>query len=379
MPIQKPQHNKAVQMTQPTQEQAQQNVDTLTQGTQMSHFTTDKIVFPTESQNHSVEIQDDPRFGRYMIAQDDEILKRSFNPRNSVLRANFEHSCISWYKEILKAHDPNGIFSFHTGNYRKCLGVLSLNAEKLPPQFAKLNTTIVQVGVFTDSNDDDLEETHTHWFSKSMRDDRIIAQLLKEYFGRQSKTKVSYSLREIEAELKDALRFLKGHLPLYITLQILDVPLIKVRKNSGNVWAMFDKSTGSYLTENPYTLTDPSDDDLVETNAHWFSKMQHGDQEFAEFEKQIIKLVKAFQNTHDFLDILAEDWSIPKGNSSLNEKIYEFLESNHPEDDDGFKKIMGNLFCKVEDFDVLDLNKWLPVHIQAYRIDKKAEPYYIFE
>lgn len=88
-----------------------------------------------------------------------------------------------------------------------------------------------------------------------MRNDRID-DLLIDFFRRQGKTKVSYSLREIEAELKDGLGILKTAQPLYMALQTLDVPLTKVRKNSGNVWVMCDKSTGTLLTENPYAKID---------------------------------------------------------------------------------------------------------------------------
>jgi hypothetical protein len=88
-----------------------------------------------------------------------------------------------------------------------------------------------------------------------MRNDRID-DLLIDFFRRQGKTKVSYSLREIEAELKDGLGILKTAQPIYMALQTLDVPLTKVRKNSGNVWVMCDKSTGTLLTENPYAQID---------------------------------------------------------------------------------------------------------------------------
>lgn len=91
--------------------------------------------------------------------------------------------------------------------------------------------------------------------SYEMRNDRLD-DLLIDFFRRQGKSKVSYSLREIEAELKEVLGILKTAQPLYTALQTLEVPLMKVKKSSGNVWVMFDKASGTPLTENPYAKID---------------------------------------------------------------------------------------------------------------------------
>lgn len=92
-----------------------------------------------------------------------------------------------------------------------------------------------------------------------MRNDRID-DLLRDFFRRQGKSKVGYSMKEIESDLKETMGTLKGTQAIATSLQTLDVPLMKVKKASGNVWVMFDKASGTPLTENPYAQIDDEKD-----------------------------------------------------------------------------------------------------------------------
>lgn len=137
---------------------------------------------------------------------------------------------------------------------------------------------------------------------------------------------------------------------------------------------------GVSFKQDEFECFSPTDTICVQSKHEWIQTLENEYDEFALFEKNILRLVRQFQNTHKCLELLAENFESSMDDGNLNGQLKDLWERPCPEDDDGFREIARNVFLQLESHELFE-DSWLPACAKGYLIATwdEGERYPIFE